>query len=98
MSKPIRTSFFKETNEDWYGEFKIADDKRHEDKKYVHVSLISPLSDGITHRVCVWGNDDMGVEFDTKDLFEARNCFFAIAFLAKIDRVGLDLLGPFVPA
>lgn len=64
-SKNIRIECFKKTSDDWYGNFKIADDVRHKDKKYVHVSLLSLGPDAIYgHRVCVWGNDDCGMEKD----------------------------------
>jgi len=54
---------FKEVAEDWYGNYRIADDVRYTGK-YVSVG-ITKLSNGM-YRVAVWGNDDFGMEYDTK--------------------------------
>lgn len=61
----MKISCFKRTDDDWYGNYKIADDKRHEGKGYVEVSLLSLGPDAkYGYRVCVWGNDDCGMERD----------------------------------
>lgn len=57
-----RISAFVEVKEDWYGNFRIADDRRFEASQLVRVSLI--LLSTPEWRVCVWGNDDFGLERD----------------------------------
>lgn len=62
MSTIKRISAFIEVKEDWYGNFKIENDQRFLNSKFVQVSLIE-LTDK-SHRVCIWGNDDLGMEWD----------------------------------
>lgn len=59
--KPINLKVFKQTKDDWYPSFKIAGDVRYAD--LVLVSYIELVPSG-EWRVCVWGQDDMGVELD----------------------------------
>lgn len=61
MSDRMKISVFKPVSEDWHGNFRIADDKRHLDTKLVEVMVFEEL-DGSGFRVAVWGNDDMGME------------------------------------
>ncbi len=89
----MRTSFFKETEDDWYGNYKIADDARHVDKKYVEVKLLSLGPSHTEFRVCVWGNDDCGMERDFKTLSEAITHFNSLAHLARINKQDLLDLG-----
>lgn len=84
-------SCFKPTSEDWYGNFKIADDARHVDLKLVHVSCIR-LHDG-TWRVCVWGNDDMGMEYDQPYESNARNIFTEVCMMDDVTHWRLRELG-----
>lgn len=59
----IRVEFFKETKEDWYPSYFVNQGTPSE-KKLVRVTLLGPMSDG-QFRVCVWGNDDLGMDFDS---------------------------------
>jgi hypothetical protein len=59
--------------EDWYGNFKIEDDRRFQTTRLVLVSAMG-LSDG-KYRVCVWGNDDFGLERDFDQPGEAMTLF-----------------------
>lgn len=74
----MRTSVFKQSSDDWYGNYEIADDGRHVGKKYVEVSLLPLRPEG--HRVCVWGNDDCGMERDflEEDKLSAQELFSKI--------------------
>ena len=69
MSKiPERMSAFKRTHDEWYGNYKIANDARV--SALVEVSLIKMpkyKDSPIGWRVCVWGNDDFGMERDYND-------------------------------
>lgn len=75
--KPIRLSVFKETKDDWYPSFKISDDLRYEG--LVEVSYIELVPSG-EWRVCVWGKDDMGMEYDypPHERIKAWNVFISI--------------------
>ena len=77
MNKKIRVSVFKETTDDWCPSFEIKGDARY---KYhlVEVSYLE-LSDGMW-RVCVWGQDDMGMErdFEPHERVKAWEVFISI--------------------
>lgn len=90
----MRIDCFKQTFDDWYSEFRIKDDQRHQGK-FVCLSLLS-LSNGL-HRVCVWGNDDCGFDFDTSDPIEARQLYSQLALQESIIKSHLKTLG-FIPA
>ena len=89
----MRIDCFKQSSDDWHGNFRIADDKRHEGKKFVHLSLMD-LSTG-QFRVCVWGNDDCGMErdFSGSDYPEALALYHAVASMTIVDRVTLQVMG-----
>ena len=80
-----RIECFKFASDDWYGNFKIAEDQRYKDRKLVKVSFLR-LSDG-TYRTCVWGNDDFGMEFDAPLPRDARAVFDALMGAAEISAV-----------
>ena len=58
----MKIEAFVEVKEDWYGNFNIADDGRYPDNKFVCVSFYNLPRDSHYPMVCVWGNDDCGVE------------------------------------
>jgi hypothetical protein len=58
----LKITCFVPVQEDWYSNYRIEGDARHKDTLLVQVSALS-LSDG-KFRVCVWGNDDFGLERD----------------------------------
>jgi hypothetical protein len=62
-----------EVNEDWYGNFKIASDQRYKGKKFVSVSFYNLPKESFFPMVCVWGNDDCGMEklFDKSQVDDA---------------------------
>jgi len=85
----LRIECFKPTNEDWYSEYRIKDDQRYKGK-YVSLSLLG-LSNGM-YRVCVWGNDDFGMEWDTKDKQEAKKVYAKLALKETIEKRDLKNL------
>lgn len=58
----LRLMAFVPVSEPWYGNYKIANDARHDKTLLVSVHF-GQLSDR-TWRVSVWGNDDHGLEKD----------------------------------
>lgn len=72
------------TKEDWYPTLRPNQKSPNPrpqfnnplDHPAVCVSLLR-LTDG-KYRVCVWGGDDYGLEFDTPDLTEARKLYRSI--------------------
>ena len=87
----MRITSFRPTPDDWYSNFKIHADKRYTDTKLVCLSLLS-LSDG-QYRVCVWGNDDTGMEFDTPNLTYARRLYTDLCLQPEITKRDLVILG-----
>jgi len=86
MSKiPERMSAFKRTHDEWYGNYKMDVDYdstgKQVDTKLVQVSLLklNPYKETPTQwRVCVWGNDDFGMEKDHLDKAEALDMFHEV--------------------
>lgn len=71
---------FKRTEDDWYGNYKVVGDCRVSD--LVEVSFTQtgpdPKQGQGEWRVCVWGNDDCGMERDYTDETEALNMFYQV--------------------
>ena len=63
FEKPIR--LMKPTTDNWSPNF---------ENNMVLVSYIGKLTDG-NFRVCVWGNNDLGMEYDTKQEKNAKEMF-----------------------
>lgn len=84
---------FKRTQDNWYGNYKIANDARVSD--LVEVSFI-PLEGG-EWRCCVWGNDDLGWEFDHADEATVWNVFLQVIGMPFVNLQPLKDLN-FVPA
>lgn len=80
-----RIDVYKDTQDDWYPSFRLND--RHD---LVRCSFF-PLGDGLW-RVCVWGNDDAGVErdFDNKD--QAKAVWDAVLRMEHVNRDLLEAL------
>ncbi len=94
MAKPKKLTTFKSTTDNWYLNF--LNDR-------VEVSLFlnerdigSDGSSYIWHRVCVWGEDDMGME---KDFFgketgeQAESLYNQIINLPEVNRDDMKALG-----
>ena len=70
---------FKRTTDNWYGNYKVVDDCRVSD--LVEVTFCGNISlneQSPIYRVCVWGNDDCGIEFDTENEATAWNVFLQV--------------------
>lgn len=59
----FRMSAYVQVNEDWYGNFRVSQDTRYDSDLLIRVSLLE-LMHPHGWRVCVWGNDDFGMERD----------------------------------
>ena len=85
---------YKQTDDDWYGNYKVVDDARVSD--IVKVSFCqtgpNPPING-DWRVCIWGNDDMGMEMDFDNETTALNMFYQVIGLVKVNMSLLKKLG-----
>ena len=71
----MNVQVFVPVTEDWYGNYRIESDARYKNTLLVAVSLLE-LHDH-TWRVCVWGNDDHGLEKDlTHEQFDQALTLF----------------------
>ena len=83
-------TIFKEVSEDWYGNYRIADDQRYFGK-YVSIK-ISKLFSGL-FRVCVWGNDDLGMDRDFEIESEAIAVFQQLIMVEDLTKQYLSNSG-----
>lgn len=88
--KTIRV--YKETSDNWYGNFSIKNDARFVKADLVMIKFFK-LLDNKTYRVCVWGNDDFGMEYDTKDKDKAKKIFSKIILQPVLEKVYLEQMG-----
>lgn len=90
----MRINVYKQTDDDWCGNYKVADDVRVSD--LVEVSFCqtgpNPPING-DWRVCVWGNDDLGMEMDFDNETTALNMFYQVIGLDKVNMSLLKKLG-----
>lgn len=85
-------TFFKLTHDDWYPEWQLSrPDARFESTGLVQVSF-SRLSDGL-YRVCVWGADDCGMEYDFEKFSDARRVLRKILRVKYVNKNWLKNLG-----
>ena len=88
-----RIDVYKPTNDDWYPNFKVTDGP-----DLVHVSFTqtgpNPEKFEGEFRVCVWGNDDCGMErdFENNEAL-ALNIFMQVIGWPTVDRDKLKELG-----
>jgi len=79
------TEVFKEVPQDWYGNFRIA----NEGKRFVSVKCDKlPLG-----RVSVWGNDDFGMEYDVELEGVARSIFNTVVNTPDLTQEKLEAIG-----
>ena len=92
----MKIEVFKRTQDNWYGNFKVRDDRRVESLVMVsfHGNICSYNSklDPIW-RTSVWGNDDTGMEIDCATEAEAREKFQQVIEMEYVDRAPLLKLG-----
>lgn len=76
---------FKQTSDDWYPSYKL------EDQQLVKVRLLE-LKNGLW-RVCVWGNDDFGLERDYCQYEDAHEMFQIIIKQPQVSQKFLRVCG-----
>ncbi len=75
-----RSSFFKETYDDWHPSYKIEGPDARYPGGYVCVSLHRNFTfEGGLHRVSVWGQDDTGMDRDFDFLPDAEALYIRLA-------------------
>jgi hypothetical protein len=88
----MKINVYKKTNDDWYPNFKI---ENGDDLVRVSFTQTGPdpnLGYG-DWRVCVWGNDDCGMERDFILEGEALNIFYQVIGWDSVDMDKLEKLG-----
>lgn len=89
----FRRSCFKLTQDDWYPSYQLAHHHNGvQQPKLVIVSFLQLPFSG-EYRVCVWGDDDTGMERDFTDKKEAERCFNTLLTKRHVNKKGLDSLG-----
>lgn len=89
----MRINVYKKTNDDWYSNYKI---KEGDDVVQVSFTQTGPDPKNFKgeFRVCVWGNDDCGMERDFgKEEATALNMFMQVIGLPSVDKIKLKELG-----
>jgi len=87
---------FKLTSDDWHPSYKLnGHHKGVKGPQMVEVSHLK-LTNG-EYRVCVWGADDCGMDFDTKSGNKALRTFLTVISWDDVTMSGLKELG-FIPA
>ncbi len=85
------------TDDNWHGNYEIEEYQTIKNVKLVEVSLlylIPPNSEKPDMwRVCVWGNDDFGLELDGEDYEKARDLFLKVLNMEKVNKEPLNQLG-----
>lgn len=92
IKQSSRLTIFKEVPEDWYSNYKIKDDGRYQGK-YVSISLLQLNVKETPWRVCIWGNDDFGMEKDFKDLNQAQQQFEWCIYIQPLTKQYLQMCG-----
>ena len=89
-----RVNVYKPTDDDWYDSYQISN--AGAETMLVQVSFTqtgpSPPIKG-DWRVCVWGNDDCGMEMDFQSESVAWNMFLQVIGLSRVNRGGLKQYG-----
>lgn len=87
-------SVFKETSDDWYGNYIVTSPCHIELVKVSFYGNISaPLDPEPCYRVGVWGDDDCGMEFDTPDEKLALSVFMQVIGWDDVKMEKLSNLG-----
>ena len=87
----MRVEVFKRTRDNWYGNYQVVGDCRVSDLVEVSFVKLLPYEEDnrLNWRVCVWGNDDCGMEKDFEKEAEAWNVFLQVIGLEYVDRADL---------
>lgn len=92
-----KAEVLKETNDDWYGSY-VLHGWYHgrRNPSFVRVAFcgnISPPGARPVFRVCAWGNDDMGMEFDHDSEAVSWNMFLQVIGRDFVNQQDLRDLG-----
>ena len=75
----MRFLVFKETSDDWYGNYIVTSPYVKELVEVeFHGNIAAPLEPVPFYRVSVWGNDDCGMEFDCDNEKLALSVFMEV--------------------
>jgi hypothetical protein len=89
----MRVEVLKPTNDDWCGSYQIQGyHKGVKNQRLVQVFFNGMIGDGVW-RTSVWGNDDLGMEFDCATETECWNKFLQVIGMDCVDVVALRELG-----
>ena len=69
----MKINVYKPTQDNWYGNYKIIDGEN-----LVLVSFLQLDPENTKWRVCIWGNDNMGMERDFISESVALNIFYQV--------------------
>lgn len=87
----------KRTQDDWHGSYVLSGWYRGEENpmfvKVVFCGNISPPDSSPIWRTCVWGNDDLGMDFDCDNESEAFTKFLQVIGLKFVNLEDLTALG-----
>lgn len=91
----MRVEVFKRTQDNWYGNYRVEGDQRVSDLVEVcFLNLLPTQTPGSPNwRVCVWGNDDCGMELDFENETQAWTMFLQVIGLKYVNRNSLIALG-----
>ena len=92
-----RIEVLKKTNDEWYGSYSVqgwpsSTNIGTVEQMFVLVVFNGMLGDG-TWRTCVWGNDDLGMEYDCDNEAECWNKFVQVIGMDYVDMLTLRVLG-----
>jgi hypothetical protein len=89
----MRVEVLKPTNDDWCGSYQIQGyHKGVKNPMLVQVFFNGQIGDGVW-RTSVWGNDDLGMEFDCATEAECWNKFLQVIGMESVDQLALRELG-----
>jgi hypothetical protein len=87
----IKTTIFKATNSDWIPSFKVSNGGKFV-SSLVRISMML-LHDGKTYRICAWGADDFGMEYDSENITDINHTWIHIVAADTVDMSWLTALG-----
>lgn len=91
----MRYSVYKTTTDNWCGNYQIITPYSTTELVEVkfHGNIASPNESVPYYRVSVWGNDDLGMEFDCDNEREANTIFMQVIGLESVTFKNLKSLG-----
>ena len=91
----MKMTVFKRTQDDWYGSYKLAESFTGDMLVKVSFTQTGPDPElGLGKwRVCVWGNDDCGMERDFDHDGDALHLFYHIISWTYVNKDQLSNLG-----